>query len=296
MLWNACAPALWARFTITLRRVLARMLGLTNAELAASAKVGYAKVAEYQKRGGIHFHAVIRIDGPHGPTSPAPPWATMTLLGDAIRSAVARSEVATPDTDEAPSLRVVFGRQLDIRPIRSGEFASGELTDRAVAGYIAKYATKSADDSGALDRPVYCSQCRGAELEGRICRRCLGTGLAVDLDSLAVTEHIRTLITTAWRLGAVPGLVALKLRRWAHMLGFRGHFLTKARRYSTTFTLLRKARREHARTETREYLAAFGLLDEDPAVSTETIIIGSCSYAGRAPRTNPVPATSAGVA
>jgi hypothetical protein len=32
------------------------------------------------------------------------------------------------------------------------------------------------------------------------------------------------------------------LRRWAHMLGFGGHFLTKARRYSVTFTALRQAR------------------------------------------------------
>jgi len=281
VLWNASSSALWARFTITVRRVLARMLGLTNAEFAASAKVSYAKVAEYQKRGGVHFHAVIRIDGPDGPTSPAPAWATLTLLEDAIRSAAARCEVTTPDTDEAPSMRVVFGRQLDIRPIRSGELAKGELTDRAVAGYIAKYATKSADDSGALDRPVYCSTCRGVELDGRICRRCLGTGLAFDLDKLAVSEHIRTLIAAAWRLGGVPGLAVLKLRRWAHMLGFRGHFLTKARRYSTTFAVLREARREHARAETREYLAAFGLLDEEEDI--ETLVVGSWSYAGRAP-------------
>jgi hypothetical protein len=101
----------------------------------------------------------------------------------------------------------------------------------------------------------------------------------VDLDSLAVSEHIRTLIATAWRLGGLPDLAALKLRRWAHMLGFRGHFLTKARRYSTTFAVLREARREHVRTETSEYLAAFGLLDEDQ--DTETFVVGSWSYAGR---------------
>ena len=33
-----------------------------------------------------------------------------------------------------------------------------------------------------------------------------------------------------------------KLRRWAHMLGFGGHFLTKARRYSVTFGALRSVR------------------------------------------------------
>ena len=37
----------------------------------------------------------------------------------------------------------------------------------------------------------------------------------------------------------------LRLRRWAHQLGFRGHCFTKSRRYSTTFTALRKARHEH---------------------------------------------------
>ena len=34
----------------------------------------------------------------------------------------------------------------------------------------------------------------------------------------------------------------LKLRRWAHTLGFRGHWLTKSRRYSTTLGALRSAR------------------------------------------------------
>ena len=38
-----------------------------------------------------------------------------------------------------------------------------------------------------------------------------------------------------------PSTTALNLRRWAHMLGFRGHFLTKSRAYSTTFTAIRAA-------------------------------------------------------
>ena len=32
------------------------------------------------------------------------------------------------------------------------------------------------------------------------------------------------------------------LARWVHMLGFRGHFVTKSRRYSTTLGELRAAR------------------------------------------------------
>jgi hypothetical protein len=37
-----------------------------------------------------------------------------------------------------------FGRQLDVRTIRSADFEGGqELTERAVAAYIAKYATRA---------------------------------------------------------------------------------------------------------------------------------------------------------
>jgi hypothetical protein len=40
------------------------------------------------------------------------------------------------------------------------------------------------------------------------------------------------------------------LRRWAHMLGFGGHFLTKSRYYSVTFRVLREARAVWQRTQT----------------------------------------------
>ena len=53
------------------------------------------------------------------------------------------------------------------------------------------------------------------------------------------------MITTAWDLGGRDEYAGLHLRRWAHMLAFRGHFLTKSRRYSSTFTAIRAERREH---------------------------------------------------
>ena len=55
--------------------------------------------------------------------------------------------------------------------------------------------------------------------------------------------HIATLARTCWALGGRRELAALGLRRWAHMLGYGGHFVTKSRRYSATFTALRAARR-----------------------------------------------------
>jgi hypothetical protein len=254
----------------------------------------YAKVAEYQARGSIHFHAVVRIDGPDGPGSPAPSWATHELLTDAIRLAASRSAVTTPAAPDAPATAIEFGSQIDVRAIKSDALATGDLTERAVAGYIAKYATKSAHSSGTLDRSVCCRECAGAghhgayELQGReirrVCRRCLGTGLAVDMAALKVPTHLRTMIDTAFRLGGVGELAPLKLRRWAHMLGFRGHFLTKARSYSITFASLREARREHARQERHVYLAAFGLLEQDALDVSETVVIGEWSYAGREAR------------
>jgi len=36
------------------------------------------------------------------------------------------------------------------------------------------------------------------------------------------------------QLGELAQYELLNLRRWAHMLGFRGHFLTKPRAYSVT--------------------------------------------------------------
>ncbi|MEK8144118.1 replication initiator [Streptomyces sp. M10(2022)] len=62
------------------------------------------------------------------------------------------------------------------------------------------------------------------------------------------------MIRTAWALGHLPEFAELKLWKWAHMLGFRGHFSTKSRAYSTTLGALRDVRRAwrtaqaHART------------------------------------------------
>ena len=51
------------------------------------------------------------------------------------------------------------------------------------------------------------------------------------------------MIEVCWQLGGLEPYEALNLRRWAHMLGFRGHFLTKSQRYSTTFRAIRGERR-----------------------------------------------------
>ncbi|MBS2966513.1 hypothetical protein KGA66_25970 [Actinocrinis puniceicyclus] len=68
-------------------------------------------------------------------------------------------------------------------------------------------------------------------------------------------------------------MAGLRLRLWAHMLGFRGHFATKSRSYSTTFAALRAERAEYSAART---LDAIGLPNNDAV-----IIVNDWRYAGR---------------
>ncbi|MFE2300431.1 replication initiator [Streptomyces sp. NPDC059445] len=245
VLWNAHAGALWARFVTYLRQQLASRAGIGRSELRDCLKVSYAKVAEYQRRGAVHFHAVIRLDGPDGSEDAPPAWATTQLLTDAIRSAAALAETPGPVLDgRAHTFR--FGEQLDVRPIRSADFTGPtNLSSRAVAAYIAKYATKGAESAtGTLDRAI--------------------RNPVTDLIGVEVTDHARQMILTCWRLGGLPELEELRLRKWAHMLGFRGHFSTKSRAYSVTLGALRQERADHNEALTRERAAAVGHPLPDP--------------------------------
>jgi hypothetical protein len=150
VLFNACAPELWRRFTITLRRSLARQAGLTGKALAPQLRVSYAKVAEYQRRGVVHFHAIIRLDGPAGPSTSPPAWATLGLLTAAIDQAARTVHLETPATPRLLTRTLAWGRELDIRPVAT----TGDLTDFKVAAYVAKYATKAAECTGTLDRRI----------------------------------------------------------------------------------------------------------------------------------------------
>jgi hypothetical protein len=71
------------------------------------------------------------------------------------------------------------------------------------------------------------------------------------------------MIRTRWDLGGESRYVNLKLRRWAHQLGYGGHFLSKGRRYSTTFAALRQVRRDFCTAHT---LARVGLDRATPVV------------------------------
>jgi hypothetical protein len=128
-----------------------------------------------------------------------------------------------------------FGEQIDIRPLRRDAAqqlddldqdadlgdVQGPVTSGMVAAYIAKYATKAAEDFG-LDSKV-----RTAAMAERA----------------GLRPHVAAMVLAAERLSGLPEYAGLL--RWVHMLGFRGHFTTKSRRFSVTLGSLRQARRDY---------------------------------------------------
>jgi hypothetical protein len=243
VIWNASVGELWRRTTIAVQRQLATRAGLSREQLREAVRISYAKVVEYQRRGLVHVHTVVRLDDAAGPGEIPDRRFDLTLLTDAVTAAIPGVRCPTPDSHLLPG-PIRWGVQLDIHPI-----SLDGAVPRSVAGYLAKYATKSTDPAGVLDHRLR----------------------AGDLDRLdqKLSPHMARMVRTAWELGALPQLEHLRLRAWAHTLGFRGHWLTKSRRYSTTFASLRAGRQQWH-------------LDHGPVEQSPTdLTIGQWSYSGR---------------
>ncbi|WP_307874070.1 MULTISPECIES: replication initiator [unclassified Frankia] len=298
VVWNAMVPALWKATRDRLESAVASAAGLSVAGLRRVVRVSFVKVAEMQRRGLVHLHLVIRVDGrtADGDRTAAPGWASGDLVADCLRAVVASVGVDVPDPASVALLdasgalpvqasadgrwSVGWGAQVDIRRIRLG----GEMDAVKVGNYLAKYLTKSVGDDDALNAPV----------------RSLG-----HLRRLRLRDHQRRLVETCWRLGSdqafstaldeaagrapgrLPGLI-----RWSHAHGFGGHWVGKSRRYSTTFGAVRAVRRRWARVFSAALsgrpfgtddaggfvaLDEFGRPDGDPA----TVVLGQWRYAGR---------------
>jgi hypothetical protein len=226
VIWNALAPELWRRTAIQISRELARLSGISQRQLCRQVRVSYVKVDEYQRRGSLHFHIVIRLDAAQPKDraelveSPAAEF-TCELLAQAVRAATAHARAPVPGPRNATSpadAHIRWGRQIDLRDLRQSPHEAASC-----AAYIAKYATKSTEHVGGLTHRLSAS----------------------DVERLRLRPHVRRMVLCAWELAAEPCLRPLRLRRWAHALGFRGHCFTKSRRYSTTFRALRRARHDH---------------------------------------------------
>ena len=181
-------------------------------------RISYAKVAEFQRRGVVHFHAIIRLDGPGDEYADTP--ARLADV-DTERSSLGRSETRVSASIWGPiaAWRLGFGEQLDVRLIRQTETddrdVRGPVTAGMVAAYIAKYATKAAEDFG---------------LDNRI-------RSAAAAEAAGLRPHIARMIVAAEALSGQQGYAGML--QWVHMLGFRGHFTTKSRRFSVTLGSLR---------------------------------------------------------
>ena len=248
VLWNAMSGALWHRTTTVLVRELAAVAGMSEKVVRRICRLSYGKVAEFQARGLVHFHVVIRLDGAEGPDQVAPSVFTVEVLEDAVRYAAQHAVVSAPaGSGTSGRRRIVWGRELHVQVVTFSGDGAAQVTEQQVAGYLAKYATKAAETTGTLDRPVACWHCKGSGTDssgvGR-CGRCGGRVSKYEIADLPLNPHAKAMIQTCWDLGADLALEELRLRPWAHMLGCRGHFSTKSRRSSTTLTKLRSARLE----------------------------------------------------
>ena len=263
VIWQWSAPELWRRTPQDIRRAIAKALGVPESKLKRVASLQFAKVAEYQARGLVHFHALIRLDGPDGPGSAAP--LTGGELAKIIDEAARGVEYPAPPVDDHDRERILaWGHQLDIRVVRDGvrtDDPDGPLAPEQVAGYLAKYATK---DANSLRTP-------GDQPRSHLVR------LRATVDDLAHRAHAADSADEApYRL----------LGKWAHMYGFRGHFSSKSRRYSITLGRLRRARPRYAQMRARgEKPDALDIRDLENQLLADdddetTLVIGAWTYQG----------------
>ncbi|HYJ56061.1 MAG TPA: helix-turn-helix domain-containing protein [Mycobacterium sp.] len=204
---------------------------------------------------------------PHtGRVPVAPARIDSRRLGRLVQAAAQTVRLTVPGIDEDdPARTLAFGQQLDVRPVRLGRRSddpTAPLVPEQVAGYLAKYATKSADDTGP----------GGTAHAHRL------NATIRELGQRARIAHVHC------HAGAKEYLL---LGKWVHMLGFRGHFASKSHRYAITLGALRRARRRASVliAETRESGRPLDLaaLEADLLADADddtTLIIGRWSYAG----------------
>jgi hypothetical protein len=258
-LWQWHCPELWRRFTIRLRRLVATHLGMSEKASRDLLRVQFAKVGEYQKRGAIHLHALVRLDGAPTNDEPFPSPAIdipASWLAERCLDAARDVEVDAAPVDGNDSARALrFGRQVDARPVQRSTVDVGDVSPGMVAAYLAKYATKAAGDVAADGAPN-----RHLKRLRETCLELCGRALLAD---------------------GFSSPYAL-LGKWADALGFRGHFASKSRSFSTTLGTLRDARRKYHRDREQLETSAGSTETSDSFDATEhTVVINEFRFAGQ---------------
>ena len=120
--------------------------------------VSFVKVVELQARGIPHCHAVIRLDAAPDRDEPVAPLQTSISAAElAVRARAAAERVSLAVAGGDGSSRVLrLGEQMDTQPLTVGPTptTAGDSSAeqggvaRRVAGYLAKYVTKSVAEFG----------------------------------------------------------------------------------------------------------------------------------------------------
>jgi hypothetical protein len=259
VLFNASVSELWRRTTIYALRALGNLAGMSVRSVAKEVRLSYVKVVEFQRRGSVHLHALVRLDAVgDGLCAPSERFSA-ELLAAALELAARRVSAPLAGMAKTADDRVRWGRELDVAIVTDRDAGR-----RRAAAYLAKYSTKSTEDTGVLDHR-------------------LRAGVP---DALELPEHLRNLVESAWRLGEEDDGRELRLRAWAHTAGYRGHCLTKSRRFSTTFAALRAMRQEWTVAEKRagaeQAVETASDIDTDGTVSEWTFVGMGYTTAGDA--------------
>lgn len=217
VLWNAEASRLWNRTLEQIRRRLAASLTPGLDDNPQGFRLSYLKVAEFQRRGLVHFHVVLRLDGGGEAFSSSASELTTEILSTVIADVVREFSITTPHGE------IAWGRQFDV-----SDASALNRDDLRIAGYLAKYATKSTDGTKDFARSFRTRS---------------------NITSLNGSSHLRQLALTAWDLALEPEFEAMNLRAHAHAFGHRGQLITKSRHYSTRFLDLRATRASYMAKE-----------------------------------------------
>ena len=194
VVWNAAAGELWRRTKQDIERHLIQLAVSRGyqqpGQILPPIRLSHGKAAEYQARGAVHFHTLLRLDGtsPRDPEAivPPPPGITAADLEDAVRQAAANVSFTTkphPDSPDGQGWHIAWGDQLDVRPV-NGQ-GSAAVTGLAVASYLAKYATKGTEDTGHVSARI--------------------TPDALDLYADPAGTHAERLISACWNIGHAQG-------------------------------------------------------------------------------------------
>ena len=201
-------------------------------------RVSYGKVAEYQRRGVVHFHALIRLDlrRPRRPgCDTAPTGRDHRRTTWASSSPPPSPSTALPDAG-LPRHHALLAhrpgaRQLDVRPLRTGSVDRRRRTGREHRGR--RRLPRQVRHQG--HRAHRATAHRPDDRRDRRVLRDPDTHLGRLIAYACATRHpARSIATTTEQQRQDWHDTYGRLRRWTHMLGFGGHFATKSRRYSTT--------------------------------------------------------------